>query len=82
MTSGFIVHVKCSEVESFDVSSAVAQVPVFAFKSEDGVDLHFSAKVEHQELLEKVASALAVLSFEPNISVSKPENLDTAAGVE
>jgi HK97 family phage prohead protease len=82
VTSGFIVHVKCSEVESFDVSSAVAQVPVFAFKSEDGVDLHFSAKVEHQELLEKVASALAVLSFEPNISVSKPENLDTAAGVE
>ena len=34
------------------------------------------------ELLEKVASALAVLSFEPNISVSKPENLDTATGVE
>jgi len=82
VTSGFVVHVKCSEVESFDVSSAVAQVPVFAFKSDDGVDLHFSAKVEHQELLEKVASALAVLSFEPNISVSKPENLDTATGVE
>lgn len=82
VTSGFVVHVKCSDTEAFDVSSAVAQVPVFTFKSEDGVDLHFSTKVEHGELLAKVATALAGLSFDPEISVSKPATLDTEDGVE
>ena len=80
VTSGFVVHVKCSEIESFDVACAVAMVPVFAFKAEGGVDLHFSTKIEHQELLEKVAIALAGLEFEPNIFVTKP--VDTAAGVK
>ena len=81
VTSGFVVHIKCSDNESFDVSSAVADVPVFTFKSEDGVDLHFSTKVEHEELLAKVATALAGLSFDPEITVSKPA-LDTEDGVE
>ena len=75
------MHIKCSDNESFDVSSAVADVPVFTFKSEDGVDLHFSTKVEHEELLTKVATALAGLSFDPEITVSKPV-LDTEDGVE
>lgn len=82
VTSGFVVHVKCSDNEAFDVSGAVAEVPVFTFKSEDGVDLHFSTKVEHEELLAKVATALAGLSFDPEISVSKPATLDTEDGVE
>ena len=80
VTSGFVVHVKCAEAEAFDVSAAVSDVPVFAFKSEDGVDLHFSTKVEHEELLEKVATALAGLEFDPEISVSQP--VDTDNGVQ
>jgi HK97 family phage prohead protease len=81
-TSGFVVHVKCSELEAFSVSKAVADVPVFAFKSDTGVDLHFSTGVEHEELLGKVAGALAALNFDPQITVSKPDHLDTEDGVE
>lgn len=80
VTSGFIVHVQCADTKAFDVSTAVSDVPVFVFKSEDGVDLHFSTKVEHEELLEKVATALAGLEFDPEISVSLP--VDTDSGVK
>jgi hypothetical protein len=81
-TSGFVVHVKCSELEALSVSKVVADVPVFAFKSDAGVDLHFSTVVEHEELLGKVAGALAGLDFDPQITVSKPDHLDTEDGVE
>ena len=81
-TSGFVVHVKCSELEALSVSKAVSDVPVYAFKSDAGVDLHFSTIVEHEELLGKVAGALARLDFDPQITVSKPEHLDTEDGVE
>ena len=79
-TSGFVVHVKCKGTQAFDVSSVMAGIPVFVFKSEEGVDLHFAAGIEHTELLKKVATALAGLEFDPSISVSKP--VDTDAGVK
>jgi len=82
VTSGFVVHVKCAEHEAFDVSHVLAGVPVFTFKSEDGVDVHFSAQFKHEELMEQVASSLAYLTFDPEISVSKPDTLDTEDGVE
>ena len=82
VTSGFIVHVKCDDNNAFDVSKAVANVPVYAFKTSEGVDLHFSTKMEHEELLVKVAGALAGLDFDPQISVTQSTDLDTEDGVK
>jgi hypothetical protein len=82
ITSGFIVHVKCADSHAFDVSKAMVDVPVFAFKTIDGVDLHFSTKMNHEELMIKVASALANLEFDPQISITQNTDLDTDNGVE
>jgi len=79
-TSGFIVHIKCSDAEALDVSSSLAGVPVFSFKTDNGVDVHFSANVEHDELMVKVADSLAGLDFVPVISVTDP--IDTDEGVQ
>ncbi len=80
--SGFILHVKCDELQSLDVTQSVAHIPVFSFKSDSGVDIHFSTKMDHQELLEKVATSLSTLDFDPDLSVTKPKDVDTNSGVE
>lgn len=79
-TSGFIVHIKCSDTEALDISSSLVGVPVFSFKTDDGVDVHFSSSVEHDELMVKVADSLATLEFVPVISVTSP--IDTDEGVQ
>lgn len=78
--SGFVVHVKCSDDEALDVSSTLSTVPVFSFKTDEGVDVHFSTKMDHDELMVKVADSLATLEFVPNISITEP--IDTDEGVQ
>ena len=77
--SGFVVHVKCSDDEALDVSSALSAVPVFSFKTDEGVDIHFSTKMDHDELMVKVADSLATLEFVPNISITEPIDTDEGA---
>lgn len=80
VTSGFVVHVKCSDVEALNVNKAVSVLPVFTFKADDGVDVHFSTQMEEGELMEKVAFALASLDFDPQVTVSR--SIDTDEGVQ
>jgi HK97 family phage prohead protease len=80
VTSGFVVHVKCSEKEALAVNGAMSGLPVFSFKSEDGVDVHFTTELEEEELMEKVAVSLAGLAFEPEVTVTRP--IDTTEGVQ
>jgi len=77
--SGFVVHVKCSDDEALDVSSALSAVPVFSFKTDEGVDVHFSTKMDHDELMVKVADSLATLEFVPSISITEPIDTDEGA---
>jgi HK97 family phage prohead protease len=80
VTSGFVVHVKCSEREALTVSGAMSSLPVFSFKSEDGVDVHFTTELAEEELMEKVAISLAGLDFDPEVTVTRP--IDTDEGVQ
>ena len=80
--SGFVLHVKCDEGQSLDVVEAMSGVPVLSMKSDDGIDLLFSTKVEHGDLMEKVAVALASLDFEPDFTVTNDIDVDTDEGVQ
>lgn len=79
ITSGFVLHVKCSAKEALKASNAVASLPVFSSKSDDGLDVHFTTEMSEKELMVKVANALASLDFNPDISVSR--NVDTQSTV-
>ena len=57
-------------------------VPVLSMKSDEGIDLLFSTKVEHSDLMEKVAVALASLDFEPDFTVTNDIDVDTDEGVQ
>ena len=59
----------------------MSDVPVFLFKTENGVDIHFSNEMGHSELMSKVANALAALDFDPQVSVTKPSGVDTGYGI-
>ena len=80
--SGFVLHVKCDEGQSLDVVDAMNGVPVLSMKSDEGIDLLFSTKVEHSDLMEKVAVALASLDFEPDFTVTNNIDVDTDEGVQ
>lgn len=75
IASGVIVHVKCSEIEALSVSKAVADLPVFTFKSDSGVDVHFTTLAEEDEIFEKVAFALAKLDFDPGLKFTRPTEI-------
>tara|TARA_B100000902_G_scaffold154129_3_gene150613 strand:- start:325 stop:1950 length:1626 start_codon:yes stop_codon:yes gene_type:complete len=80
--SGFVVHVKCNDNQALDVVDAMNGVSVLSFKSEEGVDLHFSTKIAHDELLEKVAFGLASLEFDPQFTITDNTSVDTDEGVQ
>lgn len=80
--SGFVLHIKCDEGQSLDVVESMSGVPVLSMKAEDGIDVLFSTKVEHDDLMEKVAIALASLDFEPDFTVTNDIDVDTDEGVQ
>ena len=75
--SGYVVHVKCTQPETVQVFQAVIDIPVYATVHEKGIDLRCTDEVEHDELMGMLAKSLAKLPFDPNISVSAPEDTDS-----
>lgn len=79
-TSGFVLEVKCDDDASFDITKAVATLPMFAFKSEDGVDLHFAADEDETDLMKKTAEALSSIESELSFATRRETEIDTESG--
>ncbi len=80
--SGYIMHVRCKDAEALDVVEAMNGVPVLSLKTDEGLDLLFSTKVAHEELIEKVAYGLAKLDFAPEFTITNNIDVDTEEGVQ
>ena len=80
--SGYVVHVKCEDAQALDVVESMNGVPVLSMKTDEGIDLLFSTKVEHSDLMEKVAFALATLDFVPDFRITNDIDVDTDEGVQ
>lgn len=79
LETGYVIHVKCSVSEALEVNKVMRDIPVYCYKADEGVDIHATSVLEHDELMGKVAHALAELDFIPTISVSVPEEVDSDA---
>jgi HK97 family phage prohead protease len=65
--SGFVVQVKTDDDKTDIISSVLEDAPVYAVKADGGVDVHFSTDMARDEIMEKVAYALADLDFDFDI---------------
>lgn len=79
-TSGFVLEVKCDDETSFNVTKAVSTLPLFAFKADGGVDLHFGADEDEQDLMMKTAEALSLIESEFSFSTRRETEIDTDNG--
>ena len=80
--SGYVVNVKCSGDQKFDVMDSMRRVPVYAQDAPNGVDLFFSSRAKHDVVMERVAKGLARLSFDPVVSGRFEKEVDTNSGVK
>jgi len=80
--SGYVVNVKCQGDQKFEVMDQMRRIPVYASQTAEGVNLHFSTKANHDDLLKRVARRISRLSFEPEVSGKFQEQVDTNSGVK
>ena len=80
--SGYVVNVKCQGDQKFEVIDQMRRIPVYASQTAEGVNLHFSTKANHDDLLKRVARRISRLSFEPEVSGKFQEQVDTNSGVK
>lgn len=71
--SGFVVELKCGTDRYDEVSNVLSEAPVYAEKSDNGTNIHFLADMSRDEIMEKVAYALAGLDFDFDISTRDDE---------
>ena len=67
--SGFVVEVKCDADDSDTIAGVLESSPVHLVKSADSVDIYFVDEFSREEIMEKVALALAKVDCAFDINV-------------